>query len=101
VDDLADLVVAGLRSDVTGTFPVADDEPCTSLALAEWTCEFLRIPLLVGEPKASGREDGKKGRRVDGSACRKKLGLQLRFPSYRQGVPASLAVETASSIESV
>ena len=88
VDDLADLVVAGLKSDLTGTFPVADEEPCTSLALAEWTCEFLGIPLIPGEPKASGRDDGKKGRRVDGSAYRRRLGLQFLFPpsvkEYRQ-----------------
>jgi hypothetical protein len=30
-------------------------------------------------------------RRVDGSAIRKLLGVTLRYPSYRTGIPASLS----------
>ena len=97
VDDLADHVLAALQSEITGAFPVADEEPCTSFELAEWTSQFLGTPLTIGEPEAAWRDDRKKGRRVNGSACRQALGLQLRYPSFRQGVPACLAAEKTLS----
>ena len=34
---------------------------------------------------------GSANRRVDGSAIRRLLGITLRYPSYRTGIPASLA----------
>lgn len=97
VDDLAEHALAALRSETTGVFPVADQEPCTSLALAEWTCRFLDIPLELGEREATEREGAKKGRRVDGSAIRRALGIGLRYPSFREGVPACLKVESAEA----
>lgn len=96
VDDLAEHILAGLRSEISGAFPVADEEPCTSLALAEWTFTLLGIPFAPGEWEATRQDaERKKGRRVDGSAYRRALGLPLRYPSFRQGVPACLAAEDA------
>jgi nucleoside-diphosphate-sugar epimerase len=90
VDDLADQVLAGLRSDITGAFPVADEEPSTSLEVAEWTAACLGIPLRFSE---SATAEPKGGRRVEGSAYRSAVGLLLRYPSFRQGVPACLREE--------
>jgi nucleoside-diphosphate-sugar epimerase len=92
VDDLAAQVLAGLESDITGAFPVADEESSTSLEVAKWTATFLGVQLLPGESETAER---KKGRRVDGSAYRRAVGLPLRYPSFRQGVPACLREEGA------
>ncbi len=87
VDDLAALAEAALLSDLTGAYPVADDEPCTSRQLAEFCASLLRINLGPGHEQPSRFASN---RRVDGSAIRRVLGISLAYPSYRQGVPASL-----------
>ena len=96
VDDLAAHVEAGLLSGVTGTYPVADEEPCTSREIAEFCARLLDLPLpLHKQAKACST-----GRRVDGSAIRRALGITLRYPSYRVGIPASISSATVSSSSS-
>jgi hypothetical protein len=46
------------------------------------------MPVFV--PIESVHDTRRADRRVDGSTIRKLLGIQLRFPSYRTGIPASL-----------
>jgi len=87
VDDLAAHCEAALISDLTGAYPVADEEPCTSREIAEFCAQLLHVDLPIG-PVARPRIFG--DRRVDGSAIRKLLGVTLRYPSYRTGIPASL-----------
>jgi nucleoside-diphosphate-sugar epimerase len=94
VDDLAEHAVRALRGDATGAFPVADEAPCPSLEVATWTCAYLGIPLVAGEPA-----EPRRGRIVDGSAVRALLGVTLQYPSYREGVPACLEAENASAGE--
>ncbi|HXA51709.1 MAG TPA: hypothetical protein VNV86_15440 [Candidatus Acidoferrum sp.] len=88
VDDLATHVVAGLFSAVTGAFPVADEEPCTSREIAEF-CEKLLGPPHPVDPPRPARVTG--NRRVDGSTIRRMLGIGLAYPSYRVGIPAAIA----------
>jgi nucleoside-diphosphate-sugar epimerase len=86
VDDLAALCVAALeRDDVTGAFPVADDEPATPRELARF-CATLGVAVELPPPGSGGAG----GRRVDGRAARAALGVALRYPTYRDGIPASL-----------
>lgn len=87
VDDLAAHCEAALLSDVTGAYPVADEEPCTSREIAEFCSRLLGVALPDG-PVAAPRIFG--DRKVDGSAIRRLLGVKLRYPSYRSGIPASL-----------
>lgn len=87
VDDLAAHAEAGLLSTVTGAYPVADEEPCTSREMAEFCAGLLGVELGPGHDAPSRFSSN---RRVDGSAIRKLLGIELRYPSYRVGVPASL-----------
>jgi nucleoside-diphosphate-sugar epimerase len=91
VDDLAAHVEAGLLSDITGTFPVADEEPCTSRQIAEFCADLLGLPMPDASSTfvpSAARVTG--NRRVDGSEIRRLLGVTLQFPSYRTGIPASL-----------
>lgn len=91
VDDLASISAAGLLSDLTGAFPVADDEPCSSREIAGFCAERLGVTLLDSVSSAEVSETRRSDRRVDGRAIRRRLGVELAYPSYRQGIPASLA----------
>lgn len=90
VDDLAAHAEAALLSIVTGAYPVADEDPCTSREMAEFCASLLHLQLR----QSAGAEEPKSrfasNRRVDGSAIRRLLGITLKYPSYRTGVPASL-----------
>jgi nucleoside-diphosphate-sugar epimerase len=94
VDDLAAHAEAALLSDVTGAFPVADEEPCTSREIAEYCANLLRIalPASAAAPEELG-ETRRADRRVDGSAIRRLLSISLRYPNYREGIAACLAEE--------
>lgn len=87
VDDLAAHAEAALLSDVTGAYPVADEEPCTATEIAEFCARLLGIPMP--EASAAPRFGKPSNRRVDGSAIRRLLGVKLQYPSYRVGIPAS------------
>ncbi len=87
VDDLAAHAEAALLTDLTGAYPVADEEPCPSTEIAEFCSQLLHVPLPTG-PVAAPRIFG--DRRVDGSAIRKLLGITLQYPSYRTGIPAAI-----------
>lgn len=91
VDDLAAHVEAGFFSDLSGAFPVADEEPCTAREIAEFCARLLHLPFpnpAVPAPEHPVRATG--NRRVDGSAVRRALGITLTYPSYRVGIPASI-----------
>ena len=96
VDDLAAHAEAALLSTVAGAFPVADEEPCTSREIAEFCANLLHIPVTGPESNVRGQGYATRSprfsnnRRVDGSAIRRALGIELKYPSFRFGVPASL-----------
>jgi nucleoside-diphosphate-sugar epimerase len=90
VDDLAALAYAGLVSGIEGSFPVADDEPCTQRQIAEFCTELLQVPAPAVAPPDSLHPTRRADRRVDGSAIRRLLGVNLKYPTYRIGIPQSL-----------
>jgi len=91
VDDLASLAVAALHSEVEGTWPVADDEPATTREVAA-LCRTLGLSPLPAA--AQLRLGDKTGRRVNGWAVRRLLGVDFKYPSYREGIPASIRGES-------
>jgi nucleoside-diphosphate-sugar epimerase len=98
VDDLAEHVVRGLFSELQGAYPVADEEPCSSLQVAQWSAELLGMMLPPGAADDALSETRRADRRVDGSAIRRLLGITLRYPSYRAGIPACLEEETRPDV---
>jgi len=90
VDDLVSLAVAALRSELEGTCPVADDEPATTREVAAF-CGTLGLSAMPAA--AQPCFGGESGRRVKGCAVRRLLGVDLRYPSYREGIPASIQGE--------
>jgi nucleoside-diphosphate-sugar epimerase len=90
VHDLAAHVDAALWSGVSGAWPVADDEPCTSREIAAFCSTLLGVPMPSGAEPSELHHTRQANRRVDGSAIRKLLGLRLRYPTWREGIQASL-----------
>jgi nucleoside-diphosphate-sugar epimerase len=90
VEDLSAIVEHAVFSDLTGSFPVADDYPCMSREIAEFCAELLRVPFPASDDLESLHPTLRANRRVDGSAIRRLLGVSLRYPSYREGIPAAI-----------
>ncbi len=98
VDDLAAHAEAALLSTISGAYPVADEEPCTSRDIAEFCARLLNVPVTgTGHERADRMPRFANNRRVDGSAIRKALGITLAYPSYRVGVPAALSAATTNA----
>ena len=98
VDDLAAHAEAALLSPVTGAYPVADEEPCTSREIAEFCARLLNLKVKGGGQGGAGPTPRfANNRRVDGSAIRWALGITLTYPSYLVGVPAALTAEASPS----
>lgn len=90
VDDLAAHCDAALFSELTGAWPVADEDPCTAREIAEFCSNLLRVPMPPSVDRTSLHHTRQANRRVDGSAVRRELGITLRYPGYRTGIPASV-----------
>ena len=90
VDDLAAITAAAMLSDLTGAYPVADDRPSTSREMAEFCADLLGLAPPESVTRDEVSETRRSDRRVDGGAIRRLLGLELRYPSFREGVPASV-----------
>jgi len=86
VDDLAALLAAGIDSDLTGAWPVADDRPAASSEVIRWYAARLgfSLPEIPGELQVPQR-----GRFVDGRKIRELLAVKLKYPSWETGIPAS------------
>jgi len=89
VDDLAALAEAGLFSELSGAWPVADELPCASAEIAAWLRGVLGLP----EIQAVENEFTVSGRKVDGSEVRKLLGVRLAYATWQAGLLASLVEE--------
>ena len=90
VDDLAAHAEAALLASVTGAYPVGDDLPCTSREIAEFCSRLLQLPMPPAAPPGALHETRRADRRVNGKAIWTLLNIQLQYPTYREGIPASL-----------
>jgi nucleoside-diphosphate-sugar epimerase len=93
VDDLATIASAALLSNHIGAWPVADEEPCTSLDICRFISDLTGLPMPgLASPDAVSHTL-RNSRRVDGRAVVRLLGVSLRYASYRSGIPACLSAE--------
>jgi hypothetical protein len=90
VEDLVSIIEAGLFGDLQGAWPVADDAPCSTEEIAAWCAKLLQLKV-VGKHKRPSTTI--LGRNVDGRKIREMLGVDLKYPSWRTGIAASLAEE--------
>lgn len=95
VDDLAAIVARALQQRVEGAYPVADECPATSAEVARHCASLLDLPVPDAVADDCLSETRRADRRVDGSAILRLLGMRLRYPSFREGIPACIAAEEA------
>ena len=93
VEDLVTILEAGIESEVTGAFPVADEWPADSWEIATWCARLFG--LILSEEPPIYTEMPTDGRRVDGKTIRELLGVELKYPSYHAGVAADVIEESA------
>jgi nucleoside-diphosphate-sugar epimerase len=82
VQDLAELLLASAATPGE-TFVVGDLEPCRQLDMVRWYCERLGLPLPPSAPLEQVHETLRRNRRVDASYALARLGVTLKFPSFR------------------
>lgn len=88
VSDLARLLEAALKPSRPRKVIACDDQPEASLAVAQYTAELLGLP-----PPETSDEAPSWGGRACRSKERQRMIGPLDYPSYREGVPASLKAE--------
>lgn len=86
VDDLARLTSAALLSALTGAYPVADLQPCTSREIAEYCATRFHLSPPVTADQENVPATRRNNRQVDGRAIFQLLGVQLKYPSYVEGL---------------
>lgn len=98
VDDVARVIRASIARPRAGAvYNVCDDEPAEPRAVVEYAAHLLGVappslrpfdPATLSEMARSFWADHK---RVDNSLIQRELGVQLAFPTYREGLAAILA----------
>lgn len=102
VDDVARVVFAAeARAPRGARYLVADDEPTTQGEYTRWLCERLGLPLPPsrqifepGKPRVAHRN-----RRIRNTRLKQELGVELRYPSFRDGeaaIEAEIEAEIAA-----
>jgi nucleoside-diphosphate-sugar epimerase len=84
-DDLAELLYAArlVRGE---TFVVGDLEPAPHLEVVRFICETYGVPLPPFEPLERAAVSLRADRRVHPERALERLGVTLRYPSYREGM---------------
>ena len=98
VDDLAAICENALYADVTGAYPVADTLPAPAREVARFCADLLHLPMPSSVPLEEAHETLRHSRRVDGTAIRGLLNIHLRYPTYREGIPAAIAAEKSRDL---
>jgi nucleoside-diphosphate-sugar epimerase len=102
VDDLVAGLIASWKRGRSGeVYLLCDDEPVTGRAYAELTAELLALPVPPPLPREDIRQELATGGyerrspagRYQNVRMRAELGVELRYPTVREGVPASLREE--------
>jgi nucleoside-diphosphate-sugar epimerase len=85
VYDLASFILASPKAPGE-TFVVGDLEPATHREVASWICKTYGVPFPVATPLAGVHRSLRANRAVDSQRARRVLGVELRYPTYREGM---------------
>jgi nucleoside-diphosphate-sugar epimerase len=92
LDDLAALVLAALDPALRGeTFVVGDLAPVPQREVIAWLCERMRLPFPPSADPSQVHPTLRGGRVVDPKRALERLGVTLRYPTYREGFAAALS----------
>lgn len=92
-DDIVAAIVSVLDQKPLGEiFNVVDDEPVRQVDYVCWLCEKLHLPMVKFDPRARSefkdrvRKGFQPNRRVSNRKMKSRLRVQLRFPTFREGL---------------
>lgn len=99
VDDIGRITALAMRSNLNGTFNLTDDEPAAPQDLVTYAARLANIDP-PGEVKFEDAQLSEMARsfygdnkRVSNAAIKKTLGIELLYPTYREGLTAIFAGE--------
>lgn len=94
VEDIARVTALAAAARLDGTFNLADDEPAPPQDLVTHAAAMLgvepppEVPFEVAEMTAMQRSFYRDNKRVSNAAIKQALGIELLYPTYRQGLAA-------------
>lgn len=98
VDDIASALIASMAEPAPGrVYNLADDEPASAAEVVSYAAGLLKIdpppeePFEEAELSAMARSFYAECRRVQNRRLREELGVELAYPSYREGLAAQIA----------
>jgi len=104
VDDLATVLRASMAQPRPGAvYNVCDDEPASPAEIIAHAAALLGlpppplVPFEAAELSPMARSFYADNKCVSNALIKQELGVRLRYPSYRDGLPAILAGESAGS----
>jgi nucleoside-diphosphate-sugar epimerase len=104
VDDIAAVLRASMaRPNPGAVYNVCDDDPAAPADVVAFACELLGVeppplvPLEAAGLSPMARSFHADNRRVDNARIKRELGVELTYPSFRDGLRAILAAEEGRS----
>lgn len=98
IDDVVQVVFAAEdRAPARSKFLVADDEPTTQGEYAKWLTDRMGIPMPPSRDlfQPGGQRVAHRNRKIRNTLLKATLGIELRYPSFRDGEAAIEAEEAA------
>ena len=98
-DDIAQIVAAALKQSAKGIFNGTDDEPAPPQDVITFAAGLLgmepppEIAFEDAEMTAMARTFYGESKRVRNDRIKRELGVELLYPTYREGLPAILSAE--------
>jgi len=92
-DDVVNAIIAALKSGRAGQiYNVVDDQPVAQIHFFRWLSETLgkSMPPFATEEEPAGRKRGMTHKRVSNRRLKSELGVQLKYPTFRQGYTAEV-----------
>lgn len=92
-DDVVAAIIAALKNGRGGqVYNVTDDEPVTHLHFFQWLSQTLGKypPPHASEAEFQARKRGLTNKKVSNRRLKMELGVQLRYPTFRQGYTAEI-----------
>jgi len=97
VHDLASFIFASVRAP-RETFVVGDLEPATHLEVVTHICATYGVPFPTSVAGERVHRSLRANRAIDSSRARRVLGVELRYPTFREGMaPAASAASLPTS----
>jgi len=92
-DDLVTAIIAALKSGRAGEiYNAVDDEPVLQIHFFRWLSESLGkwMPPFATEAENAQRKRGLTNKKVSNRKLKMELGVQLKYPTFRQGYTAEI-----------